>query len=190
MGLVDERYYDEKIENIFSSYNNIDRNEAFLNCKHKAYAASYHLKTILQEFNIVFEQYKNGERSTGAGVNYEHENHILIYETESFLFQIKSNLDLIITFLKDYIPCLKSFRSFKHSGDEAGKIAGGSILKELDNKGLKEWHDLFEKERINWIQNLVVLRDQITHYSKLKNFVNFIEDPNTENEYTVVYFPK
>lgn len=51
-------------------------------------------------------------------------------------------------------------------------------------------YNIFEKERQERIQEIIIMRDKITHYSKLEWFINFVEDPNTWNEYTLVYLPK
>jgi len=98
MVAIDQRYHNIKIEQTFTSYKNRNKNKKLLNCKHKTNAAFYHLQTIIKEVNNVIDQYKKEEKYTWAWSNYEYQNHILIYETESFLFQIKSNLDLIIFF--------------------------------------------------------------------------------------------
>lgn len=87
-------------------------------CKHKLYAVEFHLKQIVQEIKErVAEFERNYSAASGAAI--EIANHVLIYETEAFLFQVKSNLDLMVQVMGHVIPSLKSFRTFSHSGRTA-----------------------------------------------------------------------
>jgi hypothetical protein len=90
---------DENIENCFTE---IWKNSKVVSkpnlqtkirdCQHKLYAVRFHLQAIAGE---IVKQYNDFQKNykAGSGVSFEQINPILIYETESFLFQVKSSLD-------------------------------------------------------------------------------------------------
>ena len=112
----------------------------------------------------------------------------LIYETESFLFQVKSNLDLLTQALGYMFPSIKSSHTFKHSGQGEDFIAGGKVIDSLKKENI-EIAGLLEKNRKLWIQDLVIMRNTVTHYSRLKNFHCFLEEPYVGEEKVRIHYP-
>lgn len=160
------------------------------NCKHKLYAARYHLKAIEGEIDErVADFEKQYAAMSGAGL--ELENPVLIYETEGFLFQVKSNLDLMIQALRSVVPSLKSFDTFGHKGRRGTSDyrAGGKVIDKLKNSGELELAKLFESHRSAWIQEMTKWRDTITHHSGLRDFHCFIEEPYRGGDQVKIHYP-
>ncbi len=165
-----------------------DLYNSILNCKHKLYAVDYHRKVIMKTIEEKVERFKV-HPTPPLGVTIETENPILVYETEAFLFQVKSNLDLITKTLGCVLPQLRSYRTFRHSGDNINSEykAGGKIIKGLQKTGEQDLAEIFDNHRKEWIQQMTIWRDTISHYSGLENFNCFIEEPYLENEATMHY---
>jgi hypothetical protein len=195
IGISSNENIDKTIEETFNEISNnksVAINPKLLaklhDCKHKLYAVRYHLETIREEISKRYDEFCK-KYSAGSGVSFEQENQILIYETEAFLFQVKSNLDLIIQTLGFIVPSLRSFQTFAHSGTPGWPeyLTGGNIIKVLKKNSEKDLHDIFEKNRKEWIQDMTIWRDIITHYSKLKNFYCFVEEPFRGGDVTIHY---
>jgi hypothetical protein len=159
-------------------------------CKHKLYAVEFHLKQIVQE---VKERVAEFERnySTASGAAIEIANHVLIYETEAFLFQVKSNLDLMVQVMGHVIPSLKSFRTFSHSGTHGTPkyVAGGKVIKQMRASGKIDMANLFDAHRTSWIEEMTIMRDTITHYSGLRGFHCFVEEPYRGDGQVQIHYP-
>jgi hypothetical protein len=91
--------------------------------------------------------------------------------------------------LSQVVPSLKSFQSFNHSGSHGKQdyVAGGKFIKELEKASETGLHSIFDNNRKTWIQEMTVWRDTITHYSKLKKFTCFIEEPYRGGNVTIHY---
>jgi hypothetical protein len=183
--------FDQKINDLLSPYLNTSRKpndntlgNKLLDCRHKLHAVRYHLLTIKKEIKERVEEFSSNY-SAGSGVAQEIENPRLVYETEAFLFQVKRCLDVLTQVLSEVIPQLKSIDSFRK---KKGK-AGGEIINLLKENGLDELGNLFEQHRIEWIQDLVEMRDRITHHGNLHGFNCFIEEPYKGGEKVTIHYP-
>lgn len=159
-------------------------------CKHKLYAVRYHLKAIEREIDErVADFEKQYAAMSGAGL--ELENPVLIYETEAFLFQVKSNMDLMIQALGSVVPSLKSLGAFKHKGGRGtlGYVAGGKVIDKLEKSREPKLAQLFEFHRSAWIQQMTEWRDTITHHSGLRDFHCFIEEPYRGGGRVNIHYP-
>ena len=188
---------DEAIEGLFartisstSEHRRDDLTKKLHDCKHKLYAVRYHLKAIKREIDERIADFKEQyEAMSGAGC--EQWNPVLIYETEAFLFQVKSNVDLMIQALGSVVPSLKNFDTFKHKGTpgKLGYVAGGKVIKELEKSGKCELARLFDSQRQEWIQQMTLWRTTITHYSGLRDFHCFVEEPYRGGDQVNIYYP-
>jgi len=177
-------------KNIFNHFEEVKFQEfrdRLHNCKHKLYAVRHYKLSVGKEIKLRIEEFNNGYQAN-SGVEIEKDNHKLIYETESFLFQVKSSLDLLIQALGYAFPGIKSFRTFAHSGVGEDFISGGKVIKKLREENI-EIADLFEQNRKLWIQDLVSMRDTITHYRRLKDFHCFVEEPYKGKEKVIIHYP-
>jgi len=193
----DEEDVDDDISKIFGDFLeklsepvNSPLSIKILNCRHKMYAVRFHKIEIEKEIEKQ-AKYFDESFTPGAGVQFERENLKLIYNTEAFLFQVKSNLDILIQALGLVVPPIKNFRTFKHSGQGVNYISGGKVIKELEKSGeYPEILNLLENNRKEWIQELVKMRDVITHYSNLKGFNCFVEEPYRGDKEVEIEYPK
>jgi len=151
-----------------------------IDCLHKLKAVNYHLSTIKTEIKDRVKKYED-KYSAGSGVSFEIENQRLVYETEAFLFQVKSSLDLLIKALGYSISPLKNMNSISQAGFETLKI--------LKENGFEELGNIFEHQWVEWIQELVKMRNTITHHSELKGFHCFIEKPYIGEEKVQIHYP-
>jgi hypothetical protein len=154
-------------------------------CSHKLHGVKYHLETIRKEVIKRVEEFQKDYKA-GSGVSTEIKNPRLVYETEAFLYQVKSSLDLLVQALGSRIPPLVSMTTFRKKGRTGP--AGGVVITALSHN-FPELAGLFEKHRSQWIQNLVEMRDTVAHYSQLREFHCFIEEPFLGKGQITIHFP-
>jgi hypothetical protein len=183
---MDKRIYDLIGEAIKKTddLDNKKLKKKLFDCRHKLQAVRYHLSSISSEIEERVKEYRNNYNA-GSGVSLEMENPRLVYETEAFLFQVKSSLDLLTQAVGCTVAPLESMHTFS----KKDKQAGGKVISALTNNGFEKLGNLFEEHRIEWIQKLVEMRDTITHYSELKGFHCFIEDPYVGGETVSIHYP-
>ncbi len=162
--------------------------EKLVDCRHKLHAVRYHLHTLEQE---IVERVKEFEKSytAGSGIAQELENPRLVYETEAFLFQVKSSLDILTQTLGCVVPPLRSTHTFRSKKVDGVEQAGGNVIDALLKNGFETMGNLFEAHRTKWIQELVEMRDTITHYSRLRHFHCFIEEPYMGGNKVTIHYP-
>ncbi len=184
---------DNQIDNVLSvamkkASNNSKLKEKLVDCRHKLHAVRYHLSTLKTEIK---EQVENFEKNhtAGSGVAFERENPRLVYETEAFLFQVKSSLDLLTQALGCVIPPLKGMHTFKSKKVDGAWCAGGGVIDALKQNNSEELSDIFDQHRKKWIQELVKMRDDVTHYTHLKEFNCFIEEPYMGKDQVTIHYP-
>ena len=143
-------------------------------CIHKMYAVKYHLENFARE-----EQFQINQLSKNcnphSSVQEQIMNPKLTYELESFLFQVKSSLDVLaLGPLNKLLGMnLRTFAIDNLIGSLKKAVSEGKIGLQEANK-LKS---IVEKNK-NWIEELNEMRIQITHISNLKNFCCFIIMPD------------
>jgi len=160
-------------------------------CRHKLYAVRYHLNAIEREIDErVADFEKQYAAMSGAGL--ELANPVLIYETEAFLFQVKSSLDLMTQALGSVFSPLKSRLTFAHKGSRrtSNYVAGGKVIDRLEKSGERELAKLFEDHRSAWIQDMTIWRDTITHHSGLRDFRCFMEEPYRGGNRVTIHYPR
>lgn len=153
-------------------------------CRHKAIAVRYALALIEQEMSVcpTAEDLKNYSEMIAHKMCAEAElkNEVLIYETESFLFQVKSNLDIIIQLLKHIYPYLDEK---KGRDSESLNIRKGDKYNTVDlmrSNGDIKMANFFTGQTGDWIEELNVMRNDITHRSGLPGFTSFVFKSETE----------
>jgi len=156
--------------------------------RHKLYAVGYHLRTILAEIEQRVSEFEENYRA-GSGAHLEIENPRLVYETEAFLFQVKSALDILVQVVGRVVPPLSSMHSFRTANIAGEEQAGGAVIRALRLNGFPNLSDLLEANRSAWIQDLVDMRDTITHYSALRGFHCFIEEPYRGGNTVMIHYP-
>lgn len=156
-------------------------------CYHKAMAARYSLALIQKEIlnRPSAEDMKNYSEMIAHGMcNYaELKNEVLIYETEAFLFQIRTNLDIIIQLLK-YIPEYNYLEDKNKKGDNEALVFDNKYLEKNTTARMRahnheEMAKYFDKQIGAWIRKLNTKRNDIAHRSGLKGFASFVFESGT-----------
>ncbi|MFZ2226277.1 MAG: hypothetical protein WA064_02415 [Candidatus Moraniibacteriota bacterium] len=158
-------------------------------CEHKITAVRYALALIQDEMaqKISAREVREYSEMVRNGICDEAElkNEVLIYETEAFLFQVKSSLDVLVQLLKN-MPNYEKTLSLKGTIDRESFDMHDSLTKKSTCKKIKEagdntLADYLGSEIKNWIQELNIMRNEITHRSALEGFTCFIYASNTES---------
>jgi hypothetical protein len=146
-------------------------------CRHKVTAVRYGLALIQAEIGVgpsaeTMRQYSEMIRHEMCA-KAELMNEVLINETESFIFQTRSNLDIVVQLLKHLYPYLaekgKDRESFK-----SDRRAGKTTADIMRDNGHEKMSLFFDAQIDSWIQNLNTLRNEIAHRSALKGFSCFV----------------
>lgn len=186
---------DPTVESLISSFmsrceaaDHSEVRQKLVDLRHKLYAVSYHLEAIGAEIEKRVSEFEK-EYHAGSGAHLEIENPRLVYDTEAFLFQVKSALDVLVQVIGRVVPPLSSMHSFRARNIEGEEQAGASVIRALRLNGFPDLGDLFELNRSAWIQELVAMRDTITHYSALRDFHCFIEEPYRGGKTVMIHYP-
>lgn len=178
----------DPIKRIAEEKENKRLSQKLIDCRHKLYAVKYHLLTLGEEIKERVAEFEK-DYSAGSGISTEIENPRLVYETEAFLFQVKSSLDILVQGLGIVVPPLKSMHSFRSKYIDGVEHSGGTVITALKTNGFEPLGNLFETHRVAWIQELVDMRDTITHYSSLREFHCFIEEPYMGGGQLTIHYP-
>jgi hypothetical protein len=152
-------------------------------CQHKLYAVMYHINNFVSEEQSQVQKFKE-DYTPPSGVQMHTENPVLIYEMESFLFQVKSSLDVLTISLLNKLFGL-NLRSF-------GTDIVIDALEKNENKigrpKVNKLKSIIEKNK-DWIEELNEMRVQVTHYSDLEGFLCFLAMPFKGEEECSIYYP-
>lgn len=153
--------------------------------QHKLYGVKYHLSNYQHAETEKTAEFQKSFKAS-AGVQMVVEEPRLIYEVEAFLFQTKSCLDILTWTLKPVF-------GFKHCsfGDK-----GDDIVRQLRHNSPKALADhaakivnLIEDAQESWVVDLIEMRDEITHISRLEGFNCFVEDPYVGGDSVGIHYP-
>jgi hypothetical protein len=172
--IVSKEEIDELFKEVGKVGSNVGRELSV--CMHKLYGVRYHMDNFASEEQSRVQKFKEDYTPPG-GVQLERENPVLIYEMESFLFQVKSSLDVLAVGLLNKLLGLK-LGSF---GTEKVIDALKSEEHKIGTKKVNKLKTMIEKNK-DWIEELNEMRVQIAHLSDLKGFLCFIEVPFTGGE--------
>jgi hypothetical protein len=179
--VVSKEEIDELFKEVWKAGSNLGRE---LNvCQHKLYAVRYHMDNFASEEQAQVQKFKEDYTPPG-GVQMQRENPVLIYEMESFLFQVKSSLDVLAVGLLNKLFGLKL-------GSFGTKMVIDALKSEEHKVGTQKVNKLKSIIETNkdWIEELNEMRVQITHYSDLEGFLCFLEVPFTGGEECTIYYP-
>jgi hypothetical protein len=149
--------------------------EAIENCRHKIQAINYNISLIESEINNPpIPQFESLPADLDEK---EFLNDVVLFEFESFLFQIASSLDVLVHLLKLFYPILNNK---EHKIGFNGKlgIAGKETVNILRNSGEKKLADYIESQVETWIQKVYDLRNMVAHRSRVYSLQMFLIDKN------------
>ena len=162
-----------------------DLQKRIRNVDHKLHAVKYHLNNYEQAESDKIEEFRKNHKPP-TGVQMIDAEPRLIYEVEAFLFQVKSCLDVLSRVLEpvfNFGKCL--------FGEEGDKVV--NRLKRNCPASLTPYAEniikLIEDAQHEWVVELISMRDQITHYSDLKGFNCFIQDPYLGGGTANIHYP-
>jgi len=135
----------------------------------KLSATRYHLNNYI---TLEQSQYLEAQKELAENTFKTREAFELIHETEAFLFQTKSSLDILCKLL---IPCIgkhsASFHTFGNKGEDLIKA-----LKRYRKKGspkiqaVDDLTELIRTDKEQWLKKVIDLRDTFSHYKALGNY--------------------
>jgi hypothetical protein len=206
MRLYYTSYQDDKIEEIMNKFKPMIQTNNVLNkilterhkrLKHKLYGTKFHYDNFIEEESVRLRDFN--DNYIGADHELVMINPKLLYEMESFLFQISTGLDIIV----QIISILFKFKSenAKFEDRKQDKIntmtdGGERIIKLLQNnvpeenkiKGL-ELSKKISRHKM-WIADTIDMRNDVTHFSDLEGFSCFIQESWKNNtKFNTIYYP-
>jgi hypothetical protein len=155
------------------------------NCRHKIQSVRYSLFLIESEIKKPLPI--NGTLPITLKET-EFLNDVVLFEFESFLFQVYSSLDILICLVAMFYPCLnydengKALESYQY-GFKGDKMdgAGGKTIKIL-RKGNENDLAEFLKKRVDlWIKEVHRLRNDVAHRTKIQKMQLFTLNNETGN---------
>lgn len=140
------------------------RQDKVNNLYHMLRGAKYHYNNFVKREDDVFAKFSNSYH--GSDHDYEESDPILEYEPEAFLFKIKSSLDILAQLIGNVFG-----RVLITYGDRGNEIV--TMLQNNCPAHLKMQATsiiaIVEKNR-KWVNDVVDMRVQVTHYSNLQGF--------------------
>jgi len=153
--------------------------------RHKLHAANYHLRNYRSAEEQKTSDFKTSH-SPPAGVEIAQQDPRLVYEVEAFLFQARSCLDMLARVVAHVM---------RFSGDSFGS-QGDDLVKQLENNAPTRVQSvstalvaLIRHVQQSWVDELVRMRDQITHRSALERFECFLEEPYRGGQTARIHYP-
>jgi len=141
---------------------------ALLDVMIKLEAMKYHRNNFEYYENKYIQMIKEDSAAEDAYLN---KTHILLFELESFLFQLKSSLDLAVKIIGVLIPGRFRVQTFQDKGD---KLISG-LNKYLKDKNCKAAYaedliNVLSDDKEAWLERAIKLRDDISHYKTFSEF--------------------
>ncbi len=152
---------------------------------HKLHAVKYHLNNYEQAESARVKEFSNNYKPP-AGAQMINEEPRLIYEVEALLFQAKSCLDVLSWVLKPAFGF--TYCSFGDKGDDVIKQLKNNCPASLGTHAEKIIK-LIEDAQDVWLVELIKMRDEVTHYSRLEGFNCFMEDPYMGGGIDTIHYP-
>ena len=153
-----------------------DFGEAIENCRHKIQAVNYSVSLIESEIkNPPIPNYQSLPINLDET---EFFDDVILFEFESFLFQISSTLDVFVHLLVLFYPALYSEKKYKIGFKGKDGIAGKKTAILLKESGELKLARYIEKQTDAWIQKIYDLRNGAMHQSKVKDLQMFLIDKN------------
>jgi hypothetical protein len=154
--------------------------------QHKLSSLKYHME-IYTEHEKNFQE-KCKREYTDSIVELEEVDPVYYNETESFLFQTKSILDILSQIIGIAFK-LTGVVTYANDGDDLiDKLGKTASYRDKPIKK-KEMISIIDRNK-NWVKDLVNMRDLITHFSDIIGFKSIIHSPTSnDNEFANIYYP-
>ena len=158
----------------------------FYKLKHKLLALQYHLSNYKFTEDQYIEVFRQKGEVRRSDMYFQYKEPSLVYEIESFLFQVKSCMDIIGS-LVGWIFGWKDVVRYEKKGDTFIKMAKNNCPKNLAiySKDLIA----FVSKHKPWADSLITMRDQITHFSDLEGLCCFITHFTVKDTKAKIFYP-
>lgn len=138
--------------------------------RHKLYGVKYHIQNFIEQEETDIANFKKEHKGSDHDAIMNEPK--LIYEVESFLFQVKSALDILAQIIG---------MVYHLSGVTRYSNGGRILVNQLRQNSAKAHRKEAERLAIiiesyaKWVDDLVDMRDEVTHFSDLEGFSCFIQ---------------
>jgi hypothetical protein len=185
---ADPKPWDNEIINILNASEKIIIKQGIFKerigrLRHKLDALKYHSLLFKDEESRLIKEYQTSY--VAENIHYSLENPTLIYNTEAFLFQIKSCLDVLSQIIG--LAFKTSVRTYKNEGRDLIKKITKNPLKGYPQQCAKMIELLESNDE--WITLAVKMRDKVTHYSDLTGLSCFRYRAYDEGNQARIYYP-
>ena len=148
---------------------------------HKLDAVKYHIESFKTHELKTETDYKN-YIVANTTMNKIYDDPSLIYNFESFLFQSKSCMDVLAQIIAYSFKFETS--TYRNKGDDLIKE-----LKKIQNENASKVIGVIQGAR-NWVNELVEMRDEVTHFSDLEGLSCFLTAQSKDTDEIVkVFYP-
>jgi hypothetical protein len=136
--------------------------------KHKMYGIRYHLENFVEQEDKKISEFNSYYQAP------DHDSVFfdpkLVYEIESFLFQVKSTLDVLAQIIS-MIYRLQGIGTYSNDGNIIiNKLREGRHI----GQAKVELSNIILNHK-TWVTDIVDMRDEVTHFSDLQGFLCFIQ---------------
>ena len=138
--------------------------------QHKLYGIKYHIDNFRFQEDAEIQRFSTDHK--GSDHDAIMRDPKLIYEIEAFTFQVKSCLDILAQII-GITYSLPGVTTYSDSGNKIVKSLNQNSPKEFKGQATK-LASIISSHR-QWADDLIDMRDQVTHYSDLEGFSCFIE---------------
>jgi hypothetical protein len=161
-------------------------NKRFSRLKHKLMALLYHVSNYRYAEDYEIKNFKDKGEVRRSDAHFEYKQPQLVYEIESFLFQVKSCMDIIGNLI-GIIFGWKDIKRYEKGGETFIIKSKNNCPKHLQiySKCLIEF---ITKHKL-WANNLISMRDQVTHFSNLEGLCCFITHFTKRDTKAKVFYP-
>lgn len=148
--------------------NNSILQERIRKLRHKLYGIKYSLDNFIKNETAIIDKLQTNYQ--GPDHDYHVDKPELHYEIESFLFQVKSALDV----LAQIIGIVHKFTTptYSKNGDDLIRL-----LKTNTSANRKDESNQISKileQHKKWVSDVIDMRDEVTHFSDLSGYLSFI----------------
>lgn len=152
--------------------------------RHKLNGTKFYLQKFVESEDL--EIIKISSDYKGANGEFAIFHPELTYSLESFLFQVKSTLDVLAQII-GYSFRLRDIHTYSNDGQILISTLKQNAPKELKDKAA-DLAKIIEKYR-KWASDVIDMRDEVTHYSDLTGFSCFIRYPWMGGDESEIAYP-
>jgi len=152
---------------------------------HKIYGVKFHMNNFEKNEQAIINWFHT-EKCQGSAFKRTHYLPELVYECESFLFQVKSCLDVLNQIIS-IVFRVKTSVTYEKGGQTLINALTQNASKEMKENAIEVSNILAKNKQ--WILDVVEMRDEVTHWSDLEGLSCFIHLPWDGGETGEIEYP-